>query len=197
MAPHSVVYSYRLIFSPSTAQEQEQNFADYWRFCQAQAGELLEAEQNLTRKKDTLLALQANPVRLRQPLPEASAFYRNYVRCQDELATLDRKTLLLTAMYKVARHEWVGITGAWEVTPPFSDTQHVITKISRYHLAEEFCHVRLFHEMFLTCQLVFTSQLLRYLLALSIFWLSCARFTPVNKPQQFIRLRPYMKNKWQ
>jgi hypothetical protein len=153
MAPNSVVDSYRSIFSPSTAQEQEQNFDDYWRFCQGHAGELLEAEQNLTRKKDTLLALQANPVRLRQPLPEAEAFYRNYVRCQDALATLDRKTLLLTAIYKVARHEWVGITGAWEVTPPFSDTQHVITKISRYHLAEEFCHVRLFHEMFLTCQL--------------------------------------------
>lgn len=153
MASASVVSSYRSIFSPSTAQEQARNFDDYWRFCQTKAGALLEAEQNLSRKKDTLLALQAQPVRLRQPLPDAEAFYRNYVTCKDAPPTLDRKTLLLTAIYKVARHEWVGITGAWEVTPPFSDSQHVITKISRYHLAEEFCHVRLFHEMFLTCHL--------------------------------------------
>jgi hypothetical protein len=153
MTPGSEAYPYRSIFSSSSSHEQEQNFDDYWRFCRAQDGELLEAEQSLSRKKATLLALQACPVRLRQPLPAPEAFYRNYVQSQDPLATLDRKTLLLMAIYKVARHEWVGISGAWEVTPPFSTDQHVITKICRYHLAEEFCHVRLFHEMFVTCHL--------------------------------------------
>lgn len=153
MAARSAAGIYRSIFSPSTAAEQAQNFDDYWRFCQANAGALMEAEQNLSQKHATLQALQATPVRLRQPLPDPEAFYRNYVQCQDALETLDRRTLLLTAIYKVARHEWVGITGAWEVTPPFSDSQHVITKICRYHLAEEFCHVRLFHEMFRTCGL--------------------------------------------
>lgn len=151
MALSSVAY--RSIFSPSTTREQEQNFNDYWQFCRTQAGDLLEREQALSRKKATLLALQARPVRLQRPLPAPQAFYRNYVQCQDPPASLDRKTLLLTAIYKVARHEWVGISNAWEVTPPFDNTQHVITKICRYHLAEEFGHMRLFHEMFVTCHL--------------------------------------------
>jgi hypothetical protein len=146
-------HPYRSIFSPSTKQQQQQNFDLYWSFCQSQAGELLEAERDLTRKRDTLRTFQAHPVRSRHPLPAPDVFYRNYVRCQDPVATIDRKTLLLMAIYKVARHEWVGITGAWEATPPFCQTHHVITKICRYHLAEEFGHIRLFHEMFLTYHL--------------------------------------------
>lgn len=153
MAADDQVHRYGSIFSPNTRHEQEHNFECYWQFCQAQAGELLEAEQDLTKKKAKLRSFQAHPVRSRRPLPDPEAFYRNYVHCQDALATIDRKTLLLTAIYKVARHEWVGITGAWDITPPFDATQHVITKICRYHLAEEFCHVRLFHEMFLTFHL--------------------------------------------
>ena len=61
--------SYRSIFSPSTRQEQDQNFDLYWQFCQAYSGELLEAEQDLTRKRDILRAFQAHPVRARHPLP--------------------------------------------------------------------------------------------------------------------------------
>jgi hypothetical protein len=146
-------HPYRSIFAPSTPQEQQQNFDLYWSFCQSQAGELLEAERDLTRKRDIRHAFQAHPVRARQPLPDPDVFYRNCVRCQDPVATIDRKTLLLLAIYKVARHEWVGITGAWDATSPFCDARHVITKICRYHLAEEFGHIRLFHEMFLTCHL--------------------------------------------
>ena len=78
--------SYRSIFSPSTRQEQDQNFDLYWQFCQAHGGELLEAEQDLTRKRDTLRAFQAHPVRARHPLPAPEVFYRNYVRCQAPLA---------------------------------------------------------------------------------------------------------------
>jgi hypothetical protein len=36
---------------------------------------------------------------------------------------------------------------------PISKARNIIDKITRYHLAEEFCHVRLFHEMFRTMQL--------------------------------------------
>jgi hypothetical protein len=70
---------YRSIFSPSTRLEQEQNFVAYWQFCQTRAGELLEAEQDLTKKKATLAFFQARPVRARRPLPTPEAFYRNYV----------------------------------------------------------------------------------------------------------------------
>src|SRR5712692_3540531 len=93
--------AHRSIFSPSTRQEQDQNFDLYWQFCQAQGGELLEAEQDLTRKRDTLRAFQAHPVRARHPLPAPEVFYCNYVRCQASLAPIDRKTLLLMAIYKV------------------------------------------------------------------------------------------------
>ena len=144
---------YRSIFSPNTPEERAHNFELYWQFSQDHAGLLLEAEQDLTRKRETLRGFQADPVRSRAPLPDPEAFYRNYVRCQDSPSTIDRKTLLLTSIYKVARHEWVGITGAWNATAAFSDTQHVVTKICRYHLAEEFGHIRLFEEMFHTFHL--------------------------------------------
>jgi hypothetical protein len=72
---------------------------------------------------------------------------------RDDPRTLDRTTLLLTFLYKFARHEWVGISAAWDVTPTMADSEHLTDKISRYHLAEEFGHMRLFHEMFETFRL--------------------------------------------
>ena len=69
------------------------------------------------------------------------------------IGTLDRPTLLLTFLYKFARHEWVGISAAWDATPTFAESTHLTDKISRYHLAEEFCHMRLFGEMFATFRL--------------------------------------------
>jgi hypothetical protein len=56
-------------------------------------------------------------------------------------------------MYKFARHEWVGIKGAWDVVPDMANSHSVEDKISRVHLAEEFCHWRLFDEMLRTCGL--------------------------------------------
>jgi hypothetical protein len=56
-------------------------------------------------------------------------------------------------MYKFARHEWVGIKGAWDVVPDMANSFTVEDKISRMHLAEEFCHWRLFDEMLRTCGL--------------------------------------------
>jgi hypothetical protein len=59
----------------------------------------------------------------------------------------------LTCIYKFARHEWAGISAAWETIPSFNEAKTTKEKISRYHLCEEFCHVRLFNEMFRTFHL--------------------------------------------
>ena len=116
-------------------------------------GEILEDQKDLTRKKQTLERFQAQPVRSRKPLPDPERFYRNYVRMVEDPRSLDRKTLLLTFLYKFARHEFVGISAAWDHIPKMSEAQRTTERISRYHLAEEFSHIRLFHEMFRTFQL--------------------------------------------
>ena len=143
----------RSIFTPSTESERVQNFESYWTFTQRHDGEILEDRRELTRKNELLASFQSNPVRSRKPLPDPELFYRNYVRMKDDPRTFDRKTLLLTFLYKFARHEWVGISAAWDQIPTMAETTKTSEKISRYHLCEEFCHVRLFHEMFRTFHL--------------------------------------------
>ncbi|MEI7839215.1 MAG: hypothetical protein WCJ11_01815 [Methylococcaceae bacterium] len=144
---------YRSIFSPSTAQQRKENFDNYWEFTQQHGGEFLEQDRDLVVKRAKLEYFQNHPVKLRTPLAHPEAFYRNYVDMQDEPASLDKITLLLTGMYKFARHEWVGIKGAWDVAPSMANCTNLEDKISRIHLAEEFCHVRLFDEMLKTCGL--------------------------------------------
>jgi hypothetical protein len=144
---------YRSIFTPRSRREKRENFESYWAFTYGRDGEVLESERDLTRKREILAAFQASPVRSRRPLPDPERFYRNYVRLQDDPATLDRKTLLLTFLYKFARHEWVGITAAWSRVPPIQRARNTKQKISKYHLCEEFSHIRLFHEMFRTFHL--------------------------------------------
>ncbi|MFU8790229.1 MAG: hypothetical protein ACNA7G_14455 [Methylobacter sp.] len=144
---------YLSVFAPATSQQRKENFETYWAFTQQHGGELLEDEKNLAKKRDRLKHFQDNPVKLRQPLADPAAFYRNYVKMQDDPASLDRMTLMLTGIYKFARHEWVGIKGAWDAVPDMAHSHTVEDKISRVHLAEEFCHVRLFDEMLLTCGL--------------------------------------------
>ena len=143
----------RSIFSPATARERAENFESYWVFTRDRDGEILEDQKELTRKKQILDAFQATPVRSRRPLPDPERFYRNYVKLQDDPARFDRKTLLLTFLYKFARHEWAGISCAWDATPSITLAQRTTHRISRYHLCEEFSHVRLFHEMFRTFHL--------------------------------------------
>lgn len=138
---------YLSVFAPSTAQQRQQNFERYWAFTQQHGGDLLEDERDLSNKKAILKSFCDHPVRSREPLPDPERFYRNYVHMHDDPAQLDRKTLLLTCIYKFARHEWVGISGAWDATPTMVGCTQLVDKISRMHLAEEFCHVRLFHEM--------------------------------------------------
>ncbi len=144
---------YRSIFSPSTAQQRKENFDHYWIFTQQHSGELLEDDRDLMVKRAKLTYFQNNPVKLRTPLANPDAFYRNYVEMHDKPESLDKMTLMLTGMYKFARHEWVGIKGAWDVTPSMENCKNLEDKISRIHLAEEFCHVRLFDEILKTCGL--------------------------------------------
>ncbi len=145
--------NYHSIFTPANYQQRLENFDDYWVFTQQHGGELLESDKDLTKKKALLADFKANPVQLRTPLKDPDAFYRNYVEMQEDPKSLDKMTLLLTGMYKFARHEWVGIKGAWEFAPSMADANSLEDRISRIHLAEEFCHVRLFDEMLKTCGL--------------------------------------------
>jgi len=141
------------IFSPRTDAERDANFETYFEFSKRLSGELIEIEKDLTVKRARLKYFDDNPVRSRCPLADANSFYRNYVQLVDNPRLLDRKILLLTCVYKFARHELVGISGAWDAVRPISKARNIVDKITRYHLAEEFCHVRFFHEMFRTVQL--------------------------------------------
>ena len=143
----------RSIFSPSTRAQRLANFENYWAFSQQHSGAILEDQQDLTKKREALARYLTHAVRSRQPLPHPELFYRNYVQMKDDPKIFDRKTLLLTCIYKFARHEWVGISAAWDAIPAMNQAATVTDKISRYHLCEEFCHVRFFHEMFRTFQL--------------------------------------------
>ena len=143
----------RSIFTRATRRVRDENFKDYWAYTQRHDGQILEDEKNLAVKKEILSNYQKNAVRSRRPLPDPERFYRNYVTMKDDPASFDRKTLLLTFLYKFSRHEWVGISAAWDGIPTMAQSKSTTDKISRYHLCEEFCHVRLFHEMFRTFHL--------------------------------------------
>lgn len=145
--------TYRSIFSPCTAQERRENFASYWRFTQQHAGQLLEEEKDLVNKRQRLNSFRDNPVRSRTPLSDPTLFYRNYIKFKDNPASIDRQILLFTTLYKFARHEWVGISEAWKVRPTMVESKKLTDKISRTHLAEEFCHIRFFSEMLKTVHL--------------------------------------------
>ena len=144
---------YRSIFTSATRRERVANFEAYWTYSLRHDGEILQDQKNLVKKRDTLAGFQAHPVRSRRPLADPASFYRNHVTMQDNPQMLNRKTLLLTFLYKFARHEYVGISAAWGRTKPIAESTSVIAKIGLYHLCEEFSHMRLFQEMFLTFRL--------------------------------------------
>ena len=116
-------------------------------------GEILQDQKDLTKKRETLTGFQAHPVRSRRPLADLARFYRNHVIMRDDPQTLHRKTLLLTFLYKFARHEYVGISAAWNTTERMTESTSMIAKIGLYHLCEEFSHMRLFQEIFRTFHL--------------------------------------------
>jgi hypothetical protein len=141
---------YRSVFTDSSPDERRHNFDDYLAYTRLHDGELIEADKDLSTKRARLQYFRAHPVRPRRPLEDPAAFYRNHVVFRDDPSTIDPRILLWTCIYKFARHEWVGISAAWEASPRLVDATTVVSRISRYHLAEEFCHVRYFEEMFRT-----------------------------------------------
>jgi hypothetical protein len=146
-------YRFRSIFSPASRQERDANFQAYWAFCVEQDGKVFPQQKDLEKKREILAWFKAHPVRTRQPLSDPTRFYRNHVVMRDDPRSLDRKTLLLTFLYKFARHEYVGISAAWAEMKPLNESAPVVRRIGLYHLSEEFCHMRLFQEIFATFHL--------------------------------------------
>ena len=144
---------YRSIFTSATRRERIANFESYWAYSVGHDGEILQDQKDLVKKRETLVGFQAHPVRSRRPLADPARFYRNHVIMQDDPRTLDRKTLLLTFLYKFARHEYVGISAAWDRTEQLTESTSMIAKIGLYHLCEEFSHMRLFQEILRTFHL--------------------------------------------
>jgi hypothetical protein len=149
----SVPFRFRSIYTDSTRDERRQNFEDYLAFTRAHGGELLERDRDLTRKRDQLREFRRAPVRSRRPVVDGAAFYRNHVVFRDNPTHIGPQTLLWTCVYKFARHEWVGISAAWDASTPLAEAKTTVDRISRHHLAEEFCHIRYFEEMFRTVAL--------------------------------------------
>ena len=143
----------RSIFASASRRERSANFEDYWAYSLGHDGEILHAEKDLVKKRARLAHFRAHPVRSRRPLADPAAFRRNHVVMRDDPRTLDRKTLLLTFLYKFARHEYVGISAAWARTRPLTASASTVEKIGLYHLCEEFSHMRLFQEIFRTFHL--------------------------------------------
>ena len=143
----------RSIFTSAGRRERIANFEAYWDYSLGHDGEILQAEKDLAKKRDRLAEFRAHPVRARCHLADPERFHRNHVVMRDDPRTLDRKTLLLTFLYKFARHEYVGISAAWQRTEPLTASTSTIAKIGAYHLCEEFSHMRLFQEIFRTFHL--------------------------------------------
>jgi hypothetical protein len=110
--------TYRSIFTSATRHERHANFEAYWAYCVGHDGEILQSQRDIEKKRAALAEFQAHRVRSRQPLLDPARFYRNCVVMRDDPRTLDGNTLLLTFLYKFARHEYVGISSAWDRTNP-------------------------------------------------------------------------------
>jgi hypothetical protein len=140
---------YKVIFTPVSLSDRTRAFEDYWAYLLMRDGALQEEAQSLEHKTAYYQKLQMRPVHARQLLTpvqtmaELSALLASQTRPQ-----ADRRLLALTAIYKFASHEAAGIREAWKLTPPWEHCRNLTDRITRYHLCEEFCHLRLFAEMF-------------------------------------------------
>jgi hypothetical protein len=142
------------IFAPVSLSDRSRAFEDYWAYLLIRDGALQEEVQSLEYKTHYYQSLQTRLVRVQQPLTSAQTM----AELSDLLATqylpqADRRLLVLTAIYKFASHEAAGIRAAWMVTPSWERCRNLTDRITRYHLCEEFCHLRLFAEMFKVCRL--------------------------------------------
>jgi hypothetical protein len=140
---------YKEIFAPASPSDRRRAFEDYWAYLLVRDGALHEEAQALEHKTGYYQCLQAHPVCARQALSPVSTM----ADLADLLATqhrtqADRRWLALTVIYKFASHEAAGIRAAWLATPAWEHCRKLTDRITRYHLCEEFCHLRLFAEMF-------------------------------------------------
>lgn len=84
----------------------------YGKYRAATAGwRVIGRRKGFIEKRARLQYFQGNPVRLRTSLANPESCYRNCITMVDDPKSLDRMTLMLTGVYKFARHEWVGIKG--------------------------------------------------------------------------------------
>jgi hypothetical protein len=143
------VTRYKEIFAPASPSDRRRAFEDYWAYLLVRDGALHEEAQALEHKTGYYQRLQARPICARQSLTPV----RTMAALADLLATqprtqADRRLLALTVIYKFASHEAAGIRAAWLATPTWERCRNLTDRITRYHLCEEFCHLRLFAEMF-------------------------------------------------
>jgi hypothetical protein len=140
---------YKPIFAPAPRADRLRAFEAYWAHLMWRDGALQEAAQSLEHKTLYYQRLQTRPVRALVPLTTAQTMpeLARYLATQ-ETAKVDRRLLVLTTIYKFACHEAAGIEAAWRSTPSWEQCRNLTDRITRYHLCEEFCHLRLFAEMF-------------------------------------------------
>jgi hypothetical protein len=140
---------YKVIYAPVSRSDRTRAFEDYWTYLLMRDGALQERAQSLEHKTDYYQRLQARPVHARHPLTPAQTMAGlSGLLASQNPPQADRRLLALTAIYKFACHEAAGIQAAWQSTTPWERCRNLTDRITRYHLCEEFCHLRLFAEMF-------------------------------------------------
>jgi hypothetical protein len=145
---------YKGIFAPASRSDRRLAFEDYWAYLLKRDGALQEEVQSLEYKNDYYQSLQTRPVRAHQPLTEAQTMAEvSDLPATQHSPRVDRRLLALTAIYKFASHEAAGIRAAWTATPSWERCRNLTDRITRYHLCEEFWHLRIFAEMFKVCRL--------------------------------------------
>jgi hypothetical protein len=140
---------YKVIFAPVSLSDRTRAFEDYWAYLLLRDGALQEEAQSLEHKTDYYQKLQMRSIHARQPLTPAQTMAElSALLASQTPPQADRRLLVLTAIYKFACHEAAGIREAWRLTPSWERCRNLPDRITRYHLCEEFCHLRLFAEMF-------------------------------------------------
>ena len=140
---------YNAIYRQAAADDRALAFEQYWAYLVARDGAMEEETQSLEHKTVYYRHIQTDPVRAEQPLTplHTVAEISEQLAHQDPLR-IDRRLVALTVIYQFACHESAGIAAAWTSTSPWARCTTLQDKITRYHLCEEFCHLRLFAAMF-------------------------------------------------
>ena len=140
---------HKSVFAPAAPSDRALAFEEYWSYLVARDGAIEETIQSLEHKTGYHRSIQAHPVHAEEPLTSA----RNIDEvarslANQDLGRADKRLLALTVIYKFVSHEASGIQAAWASSASWAECRTLRQKITRYHLCEEFCHLRLFAEMF-------------------------------------------------